>query len=335
VIARVWTMFMARNREFLRDRGSMAWTFLFPFLVLLGFYFINGEERDLYKVGWVGEASGAPKWRLVERVEFETRESGMDKLRHHKIDLLIEPGSSKSRYWISTTSPKSYIVERLLWSESLEGPPPTLERQTIEGREIRYIDWLFPGLLGMNIMFNALFGVGYVLVRYRKKGILRRLSVTPLTAFEFLTAQLLSRLTILLGTVSILFFGCQLIFGFTVEGSYFVLLLALILGATALSSIGLVVASRTQSDELAGGLLNLMTWPMMFLSEVWFSLEGSPDWVRSLSNFMPLTHFVRVFRGVMNEGMTLAAASHSLIILLCITLVALSIGAAMFRWQET
>ena len=133
----------------------------------------------------------------------------------------------------------------------------------------------------MNMMFSALWGVGYVVVRYRKNGVLKRLKVTPLTAFEYLSAQALSRIFLLMFTLTVVWTGCDLIFSFTVLGSYFNLFLVFCLGSLSLTALGLVLASRGTSEEFTTGILNFISWPMMFLSEVWFSLEGAPDWVMS------------------------------------------------------
>jgi ABC-2 type transport system permease protein len=126
----------------------------------------------------------------------------MDKLKHHKIDLLLEAGTQPIRYWVSDSSPSGAIVERLL--QGRPGAPDAgdrFEKKDIQGIPIRYIDWLFPGVLGMNMMFSALYGVGWVVVRYRKNGVLKRLKATPLTAFEYLAAQLLSRIFLLMFTL--------------------------------------------------------------------------------------------------------------------------------------
>src|SRR5690606_13508529 len=117
-------------------------------------------------------------------------------------------------------------VEKILIGNLIDDSQRVMARQeVVTARQIRYIDWLFPGIIGMNMMFSALYGVGFVVVRYRKNGVLKRLKATPLTAFEYLTAQMLSRLFVLAFTLIILWVGCDLIFRFSVEGSYVDLLL--------------------------------------------------------------------------------------------------------------
>jgi ABC-type multidrug transport system permease subunit len=140
------------------------------------------------------------------------------------------------------------------------------------------------------MMFSALWGVGYVVVRYRKNGVLKRLKATPLNAFEYLTAQAISRIFLLMFTLVIVWTGCDLIFSFRVQGSYLDLFVIFFLGSLSLTSLGLVLASRGTSEEFTTGILNFISWPMMFLSEVWFSLEGAPQWVKSSAKIFPLTH---------------------------------------------
>ena len=149
------------------------------------------------------------------------------------------------------------------------------------------MDWLVSGLLSMNMMFSALFGVGYNLVRYRKNGVLKRLKATPLRAFEFLTAQVVSRLILIMSVFTVVYQGSDYFLRFQRLGSLLDLYLIFALGSACLISLGLVVAARVTSEELAGGVLNMLSWPMMFLSGVWFSLEGAPkalrDWgIRSV-----------------------------------------------------
>jgi ABC-2 type transport system permease protein len=259
----------------------------------------------------------------------------LEKLKHHKIDLLIEAGTDPVRYWVSDASPAGAIVERLL-KEAL-APPGSGSRsrkKDIQGLQIRYIDWLFPGILGMNMMFSALYGVGWVVVRYRKNGVLKRLKATPLTAFEYLTAQLLSRIFLLMFTLVIIWVGCDLILDFKVYGSLLNLLFVFLAGSTCMTALGLVVASRGTSEEFANGLLNFICWPMMFLSEVWFSIEGAPAWLKGVAKIFPLTHVLTAARKVMNEGQGMTAVAPEMIILAAMTLAFLLVGAALFSWNK-
>ena len=185
----------------------------------------------------------------------------------------------------------------------------------------------------MNIMFSCLFGVGYVVVRYRKNGFLKRLKATPLRPVEFLSAQILSRLLLAIFVTLLLYGATRLLLDIRMEGSGLALFLVAVLASISLVSIGLAMAARVTSEELAGGLLNLVTWPMMLLSGVWFSLAGAPQWVQQLSNIFPLTHALTAARDIMLYGAGLGDVLPQLLILAGITAAFLTVGATMFRWR--
>ncbi len=345
MLKRIWTIFVIRNREFIRDRSAFGWNVAFPFLIILGFSLMFSQEsQSLYKVGVVPPASVSAQsetlpaqyerfraMRYLEFITFSGLEPALDRLAHHRIDLVVDPASR--RYWINMTSPKGYIAEKLL-EAAAGGTGPSFAREVITGRQVPYVEWLFPGVLGMNMMFSALFGVGYVVVRYRKNGVLKRMSVTPLRPFEFLTAQILSRMFILIATTALVYAGCALLFGFECRGSYLTLLLVFTLGGFSMVALGLLVASRSSSEEFAGGVLNVISWPMMFLSEVWFSLEGAHPWVRKFSAVFPLTHMIDASRKVMNDGAGIAGIHAQVMALSAMSAFFLILGSVLFSWQK-
>ncbi|MEW8012385.1 MAG: ABC transporter permease [Candidatus Thiodiazotropha endolucinida] len=321
----------ARNLEFLRDHTALGWNLIMPVLIVMGFAFAftTGQE-ELYKVGLYGDPEQNQsvddflKTRYVDFIPVDDLSKMIDKVDRHQIDLLLD--LQNNRYWVNSTSPKGYLLEQLL-------SPYRLQRETLSGSEIRYVDWVIPGVLGMNIMFSALFGVGYVIVRYRKNGVLKRLRATPLSAFEFISAQIASRLLMIVAVTVLVYAGTDLLVDFRMVGSYWLLFLILILGALSMISVGLLVAARITSEEAANGLLNLMSWPMMLLSGVWFSLEGSHPFVQNLALALPLTHMVDAARVVMIEGAGFTDVASQLFILTLFTLCFVIIGSKTFRWE--
>lgn len=207
-------------------------------------------------------------------------------------------------------------------------------KQTVAGNQIAYIEWLFPGIIAMNMMFSGLYGVGYATVRYRKNGVLKRLKATPLTAFEYLLAQVVSRMFVILVSSTIVYTGCALMLNFHCKGSYFDLLVMFMLGSASIVSVGLIIAARISSEELAEGLVTLITWPMMFLSEVWFSLEGSPEWVQQFARIFPLMHLTDGMRRIMNEGAGLSELGLHIAVLLSVTALFICLGSILFRWTK-
>lgn len=335
-IRRIGAVIHTRNLEFIRDRSATAWSILMPFLLIIGFSFLfTNDNKTLYKVGVIGEVpthgqfSEFFKTRHIEFIPYSDSNVAVAKVDRHQLDMLLDFRESP-RYWINTTSSNGYLVERLLGSQpSVIG----IEKQAVSGAEIRYIDWAFPGILGLNMMFNCLFGVGYVMVRYRKSGFLKRLKATPLKPAEFLIAQMASRL-ILIQTITVVVFAISLwLLDLRMTGSYALLFLLSLVGSLCMISMGVIVAARVGSEELAGGLLNVATMPMMLLSGAWFSLEGSPHWVQTLAQWLPLTHLIDGARAVMTESAGFSDVLPHLLVLSVLAVVFTSVGAMIFRWN--
>lgn len=298
------------------------------------------------------------------------RAAAVAKVGHHQLDLLLDL-SDRPRYWVNPESARGYLVERLLHgvaatprqealpdaeprpipneaqngtrngepsSESLQSDPNDSatarpERETAAGLALSYADWAVPGILAMNLMFSSLWGVGWVVVRYRKNGVLRRLKATPLSALEFLVAQVGSRLLVVLFSSLVVYLGALLILDMPMRGSYLALVLIYTAGALCMISIGLTIASRLRTEELADGLLNLISWPMLLLSGVWFSMEGTSAAAQTVSRFMPLTYLVEAARAIMLDGAGVIDSLPQIGLLLGIAAVLLLLAAALFRWD--
>ncbi len=344
MMQRIWATFYARCLEYVRDRSALGWNFILPVALVFGLAFVfSGEGKPLFKVGVIADnvsADAAPNAALhpflqTQHIDFysvpaTTVEASVRKVGRHQTDMLLDLRAGQQHYWINSDSQNGYVLEKLLQSSG----GTTLAKQSVQGEEIRYVDWVVPGILGMNVMFSCLFGVGFVIVRYRKSGYLKRLNATPLSATEFLLAQVLSRLLLITIATSIVFTGTNLFMHFTVEGSYWHLLLVLMVGAFTLITLSLLVAARVSSEELAGGLLNLLTWPMMVLSGVWFSMEGTNPVMQWVSQLSPLTHMLTAARAIMLDGANIADISGHLVVLALMSAVFLVIGALSFKWTS-
>ncbi len=333
---RLFAVLHARNLEFLRDRATFGWNVLLPVVLVIAMGLIfGGPERPLFKVGVLhtGETIDRTLHPFLQThyVQFFTSRSEADALKkvaRHQMDLLLDLRGAP-RYWVNTDSPKGYIVEKLLLESDTRG----VQREAVTGQAVRYVDWLLPGILGMNMMFSCLFGVGWVVVRYRKSGFLKRLRATPLRAIEFISAQVLSRLILIMLVTVFVYAALQLVLHFRMEGSASLLFVVALLGAISLIAIGLAVAARSGSEELAGGILNFITWPMMLLSGVWFSLEGSAEWLQWVAKALPLTQMLEAARAIMLDGAGLADVAPQLAFLTATSALFLILGALLFRWR--
>lgn len=338
MLRRIYAVFLSRNREFLRDRASLSWNLLLPVALVFGLSFAFDGQRDEYTVGVLQVANSIDtsvhpffETRYVRFVPYADIDEALRKVERHQLDLLVDPGPP-ARYWVNPDAAKGYFIEFALL-QSVAEDTASIAKQQIRGDPVRYSDWILPGILGMNMMFSCLFGVGYVVVRYRKNGFLKRLQATPLRAVEFISAQVISRLILIIAVSVFVFAGTNYFVHFRMEGSYLTLLLVAVLGAICLISLGLLVAARVSSEEFAGGMLNMITWPMMLLSGVWFSMEGANPIMRQAAKLLPLTHILEAARAIMLDGAGLADIGDSLLVLVVMTALFVVSGTLLFRWR--
>ncbi len=334
---RIYALFVARNTEFFRDRSALAWSVLLPVLIIIGFaYAFTEENPEKFKVALITSSQNSiandrfKSTRFVKFIEVGEIDSSLRKIERHQVDLLFD--ANTLNYWVNQTSPNGYIVEKLLIAAFADSGQ-ALRRNLLQGDAVRYLDWVIPGVIAMNMMWGALFGIGYVIVRYRKMGVLTRLRATPVTPVEFLTAQIMSRLWLLLVLNVLIYIGMDYFVDFRMNGSYLDLFIVFTLGCICLIGCGLVIAARISSEEVANGLLNLISWPMMFLSGIWFSLEGAHPWMQKFALILPLTHVTDAAREIMIDGAGLTQIADHLLVLGGSSVVLLVIGAKIFRWE--
>ena len=337
-LRRLFAVWHARNLEFLRDRSTLAFNVVLPLALVIAFAVIfGGRPRGEFDIGVIAPPGAAVDARLhpflgtlfvdFHRVELPELDTAIRAVERHETDLLLDLRTTP-RYWVNTDSPKGYLAEKLLLESARDAV-----RQQVSGAAVGYVDWLLPGILGMNMMFSCLFGVGYVVVRYRKSGFLRRLSATPVTALEFGAAQILSRLALTVSVTTMIYAVLALLVPFGNKGSALLLFATAVLGAICMISLSFMVASRFSSEELASGIINLVSWPMMLLSGVWFKIEGAPHWLRVASEALPLTQMLHAARAIMLDGAGILEILPRLAALAGMTILFLGIAAVGFRWR--
>jgi len=337
---RILAILKARNREFYRDRAGLGWNIIMPVVFVFGFALIfSGEPQAMFKVGILSQHASPARvespfinTKHIDFIMVQDQDDAIAKVERHQLDLLLDTRNDP-RYWVNEHSQKGYLSERLMLAAYADKETEQPQRQTVTGRALRYVDWVLPGILAMNMMFSCFWGVGWVIVRYRKNGVLKRLQATPLSAFEFLTAQVLSRLAVVLVATIVVYAGADIFLDFVMRGSYIALFVVYSAGAMCLISMGLIIAARLRTEELADGLLNIFSWPMLLLSGVWFSMEGTSPVAQLLSELMPLTHLVNAARAVMVDGADLLQVLPEILLLGGMGLLLLFIAAMLFRWD--
>jgi ABC-2 type transport system permease protein len=324
----LFALITARNLEFMRDKSALGWSLLFPIIIIVALVLVFDDDNpSLYQLGVYGDVAHIEQvesLKYIELIHYDDLTQAKHKVARHLVDGLIDGDT----FWVNPESAQGYILEQVVLAKV-----PQLQTQPITGKAVRHVEWILPGIIGMNMMFSALYGVGYVVVRYRRTGVLKRLQVTPLGAWQFLASQLISRLGATVVSAVLVFAVIALLFDIQSQGNVLLLLLNTILGSAAMISIGLLVASRTRSDELCNGLLNILSWPMMFLSGIWFSLEGAKPWVRFIADCLPLTHMNDANRAVIIDGAGLLDISNHLLFLVGIIFICLAVASRSFRWD--
>jgi ABC-type multidrug transport system permease subunit len=333
---------LARTKEFLREKEAMFWVFGFPLILALALGFAFREKPpDRIPIGIV--AGPNAQQRLVALQKSKTllprimnEQEARDALRRGKVSLLIE-GSDALVYRFDATRPDS-LSARNEADDVLQAAAgrrnvlaPTEERVHEQGA--RYIDFLIPGLIGMNLMGTGMWSMGFTIANARMKKLLKRLVATPMRKTDYLISMFLSRSIWLLIEVSVLVAFGWIVFGVRVNGSILVLAILSMVGGYAFSGIGLLTASRAQTIEAVSGLMNLIMMPMWLCSGVFFSYERFPDSVKPFIRVLPLTLLNDALRAVVNDAAGLAQISFQLGLLAVWGIVTFIIGLRIFRWQ--
>ncbi len=352
---------LSRFREFLREPEALFWVFVFPILLaaVLGFAF-REKPPDRIPIGVVEGPTPAIAAATVKALErspvllprrYAGRE-GREALRTGKISLLVEPRGPQAgatgatgatgavppvTFHFDETRPDSRIA-RLEADDALQRAAGRQDVLPVESALIkepgaRYIDFLIPGLLGLNLMGSGVWSLAFSVTSARSRRILKRLVATPMRKSDYLLSQILARLFFLVPEVAVLVVAAWLAFDVAVHGSLLLLLVVCFVGAISFCGLGLLVASRVKTIEGASGLANLVLLPMWLLSGVFFSSERFPDAFQPVIQALPLTALNDALRAVMNEGRGLAAVGPELLNLGVWGVVSFLVALWIFRWK--
>jgi ABC-2 type transport system permease protein len=271
----------------------------------------------------------------IKDVEAHPKEETLRRLHTGRIALVIVPEGKTWKYLYDETRSESvlarYWVDSVLARSEQHSPQP--EDVPIAERGSRYIDFLVPGLIGMNLMGGGLFGVGFVLVDMRVRKLFKRLLATPMNRKDFLLAILVSRLVFLVPEMLALLGVGTLVFGVPINGSPLALAVVILAGVLAFDGIGLLVACRTEKTETISGLINLTMLPMYLLSGTFFSSRRFPEAIQPFIQALPLTQVNDALRAVMLEGRSLAEIAWRLGILMAWALGTFFLALRWFRWR--
>jgi ABC-2 type transport system permease protein len=335
---------LMRLREFIRQPEAVFWVFVFPILMAcaLGLAFRNtAPQKTVIAVDASTERAGEVAAKLSSVVDLEasvmTTEQAAQALRTGKVALVIGGNATNYEYRFDPTRPESRIA-KLSANDALQRAlgrtdlAPTQDRVFNEPGA-RYIDFLVPGLLGLNLLGNSMWGLGFAIVMARTQKLLKRFAATPMRRWHFLLSFILSRLIFLFLEVLVILSFAYFAFGVKVHGSILAVLVIAILGSTSFSGLGLLVAARPRTIEGVSGLMNFVMLPMWLLSGTFFSAARFPEILQPFVRAIPLTALNDALRAVINDGATLAATSTQIVILLAWGVVSFVVALKIFRWQ--
>jgi ABC-type multidrug transport system permease subunit len=339
-------LLMARMKELKREPEVIFWVFVFPLLLAfgLGIAFRN-KPADATSVVIVAGPRAQDAVALLERspqpgafkIQVQDADRALRGFRLGKYDLVIEPGTQGDfQYRYDPARPESTLA-RAQVDDALQtaaGRHDVLETKAVTSSDpgSRYIDFLIPGLLGMNLMNSGMWGIGFALVDMRQRKLLKRFVGTPMRRGDFLLALLSSRLVLMVIEIALLLTLGVIVFHMKVMGSLFSIVLLGSAGAVAFGGIGLLTASRAQKIESVSGLMNLVMMPMWIFSGVFFSYERFPAMIQPLIRVLPLTALNDALRASILEGQPL---SHQWPRLLVLTLwggISFVLAVRWFRW---
>ena len=328
--------------EFWRSPAAVFWTYGFPLMmaVVLGFAFQPGTPPPV-PVAIVDVPGAAAVYSTVQSserlsVELLPAAEADQALARGRVALLIKIDGEGPVLRSDPTRPEAelarLLVERALHKER-EGGIETIRAEAEDRPGSRYIDFLIPGLIGLNLLGAGMWGVGFNLVQMRVQNLLRRLFVTPMRRSEFLAGYLLGRSVLVIPeALAIMLFGV-LLWGVPFRGSYLAALLVIVIGGWTFTGIGVLCASRARTIETIGGLMNAVQLPMWILGGTFFANEALEGPVRWVAESMTLTHVNRMLRDVMLDSATLMDVWLPLTVLLSAGLCCFALAMRMFRWQ--
>jgi ABC-type multidrug transport system permease subunit len=331
-----------RTKEFLREKEAMFWVFGFPLILALALGFAFREKPpDKVPVAVVAGPNAQQRMAALQKTasllpRIMSEQEARDALRRGKVSLLIE-GSDAVVYRLDATRPDSLSARReaddALQSEAGRRDVVRTSEVRVHEQGARYIDFLIPGLLGMNLMGTGMWSMGFTIANARMRKLLKRLVATPMRKTDYLMAMFLSRLIWLTIEVAVLVAFGWLVFGVRVNGSIAVLAILCVVGGYAFAGIGLLTASRAKTLEAVSGMMNLIMMPMWLCSGVFFSYERFPDSVKPFIRMLPLTLLNDALRAVMNDAAGLQQIALQLAVLAVWGVVTFAIGLKIFRWQ--
>ncbi len=347
---------------FLRDRQSIFFSLFFPVIFMTVFGFVNNSEQEAIAIGVVNESSAQVAQdfisQLVSDPLFDVTLGEQDELREAliagdqtmvlvlpadfdvssandssaEIDVLVDAAQVRQLGMIMPVlEQKLLAIERSF--RSIE-PMFTIELEDVQARSQRYLDFLLPGMMAFTLMQLAIAGSGFNIVEYRRKGILKRLFVTPIQPRDFIAAIVVARTGIVLIQLTVLILFAVFILDVTIIGNFFAFYLVVLLGTFVFLNIGFCLGSIAKTQQAIGAVGNIVIFPQIFLSGIFYPIESMPELVQPIAYVLPLSFVSSGLRDIANEGATLLQIYPSLIGIAVWFVIGFFLATRLFVWKE-
>ncbi len=333
-----------RFREFWRRPEALFWTYGFPLIMLLGLGF---AFRDAKALPLHVEVRGSNATEIIQKLEAAKTDlvvaeydddHWQKRLQSGRVNAVIESAGSLDSFviWAEENRAESrtarWIVESTLRSKDAS-TQTQVEVKSLDVPGSRYIDFLVPGMMAMNLMGGGLWGVGFAIVDLRVRKLLKRLLATPMSKFHFMASLMIVRMVFAVCELTALILFSYFVFGVGCQGSLLELVAVLFIGGVSFVSIGLLIASRVQTIEAISGLMNLVMVPMWILGGIFFSNERFPEVVQPILRSLPVVALVDSLRAIMLDGRSILQLWQPITVMFIWTIVCFTIATRIFRWR--
>lgn len=354
----LWQLIIAQLKEWMREPGSVFWSFAFPLLMIVAFGIAFSERQEIVKDAAMVKQPGDTVFEeIIENgklkdsvytMRFEN-ENTLDIVYHFrkaswdeaiimakrgKVDLILSQEDGAVSYHYDPLNPEAELIQMQLAEFFDKGHIGGSKEnvQFLSAQGTRYIDFLVPGLITMGIMMSIMWGVSYALIEKRSKKLLRRMVATPMKKSYFLLSQIITRLMLTMTEAAVILWFASMLFNVQIQGSVPGLILLFLAGNFCFMGIAILISSRTANTQVGNGLISFITMPMMILSGIFFSYQNFPDWAVAAIRVLPLTKFTDEVRAVVNEGATFAQILDGFSVLTIAGIILFFTGLKVYKW---
>jgi ABC-type multidrug transport system permease subunit len=330
---------LVRAREFLREPEQIFWAVAFPIMLSVGLGLaFRGRPEAVLKIGAVPAVADTLRQEPGLDVTTMDETAGRDALRVGRVALMVDRGADGSiAFRYDDTNPEARsaraLADRALQRAAGRVDPVQTSDDLTREPGARYIDFLIPGLVGIGIMSNSVWGLGFSIVDTRRRKLTKRLMATPMSRTHYLGSYLIWRLMLFpVEVVLPIAFGA-IAFGVPIRGSWFAITILCLLASMMFSAIGILVGSRARTIEAVSGLMNLVIMPMWIVSGVFFSAQRFPDFAQPIIKVLPLTLLLDSLRAVQLQGVSITSVWFEMAVMTFWLVTAFTAALKMFRWK--